>query len=134
MKRFYLSLSILVAVVLMAAWVHSSFESNTALLLVQIDNLSDFSQYAEEKDLIEHTEEFINKWKKSEKLFKIFSSNAHIETAQRSIDSLLIYTAESDRVEYTQACSDVKNSIAALRDNEILIKENILISSGFIHK
>lgn len=126
MKRFYISLLVLVGVVITAIWIHYSIDNNTQTIISSLDNLYNIALYAEEDTLIEETQLFVNQWHKSKKFLKCVTSNAHIETAQRCIDLLLIYTSETNRFTYRQACFDAKDSIAAIRDNEKIIKENIL--------
>lgn len=134
MKRFYISLFVLLAVILTALWIHYSIDSNTQTLISSIENLYDIARYVEEDTLIKETQHFMNQWQKSKKFLKCVTSNTHIESAQRCIDLLLTYTSDEDRSAYRQACFDAKDSIATIKNNEKIVKENILCIKCFIHK
>ncbi len=125
MKRFYLSLLMIVGVMITALWIHYSIGSNTQALISSLDNLYEIASYADEDTLAEETQLLANQWRKSKKFLKCVTSNTHIEAAQRCIDLLQIYTSEANRSAYRQACFDAKDSIATIKDNEIIKKENI---------
>ncbi len=125
MKRFYISLLVIVGVMITAVWIHYSIGSNTQALISSLDNLYETALYADEDTLNEKTQLLANQWRKSEKFLKCVTSNTHIEAAKRCIDLLLIYTSEANRSAYRQACFDAKDAIVTIKDNEIIKKENI---------
>ena len=77
MKRFYLSLLMIVGVMITALWIHYSIGSNTQALISSLDNLYEIASYADEDTLAEETQLLANQWRKSKKFLKCVTLHSY---------------------------------------------------------